>query len=81
MGGWSRVPPLSPLTFTEIGFAGPFFTPALKISRQEICGGGWERKFIFLAAGAEGRLLYQMAWTSRVPAMYLACGGAGQGVN
>jgi hypothetical protein len=40
MGGWSRVPPLTPLTYTEIGFAGRFFTPAQKISGQGIPGAG-----------------------------------------
>src|SRR5437667_7315289 len=83
MGGWSRVPPLTPLTFTEIGFAGPFFTPAPENQRP---GNPSRMRGRNLFRGRRGGLAalpdgMSPRCTCDRPAMYLASGGAGQGVN
>src|SRR6266496_3948536 len=76
MGGWSRVPPLSPLTITEIGFSGPFFTPRARKNHRAEGNRGHDAQINNSGAASEGaRPLpdgMDLPCTSGRPAMYLA---------
>ena len=83
-GGWSRVPPLSPLTFTEIGFAGPFFTRPQKNLRLTEIAGMRSGKIFLRQPGSGGGPLpdgMYLPCTCGGPAMYLARERAGQRRN
>src|SRR6266542_5213444 len=73
MGGWSRVPPLSPLTITEIGFSGPFFTPRARKNHRAEGNRGHDAQINNSGAASAGGALYQMAWTCHVPPVDPRC--------